>query len=548
MNLLLSLLLQSAVFVGWLGLVERFLLRRSWLPGERSPLLGVSASFVTVGILSFGLFWIYVWQWQVGFALSVLAIGAGFWGFVGSVRNWRRSLPRVPLVFWALLGVTLFYLGFYRWQIGTSRFSAPPADVVLSRNFAENLRSGRDFTWAGADWRSSDRPPLQTALYLLVSCFAQIDFYYSFCTLLQAFWVLAFFQLAEMFSLSGRQIQFVFSALLCSGFVLLSTVYTWPKMVGAAYFVSSLYLLWSVARWPQTRSLTIFAAAGLSCALLCHGGLVFSVPLLAVCFLSFFGGARKRFWRQGFLYGGVALLLYLPWIFFQKFINPPGDKLFRDHLTLFSDDHTTSLLRLVWRSHTEFGWESWWAHRKSNLAAWFPDSWLWQAKHLREQEFFRLSLVLGFLNAGWIALLRRQRRHLQTVFLVGIGLSLVMWVALLQQDSSAVVHQGSFVTPFVLLFLLAGGVFSFPERVVRTIWILHVSYFFWLWWFSPVVVTNSIPGFEKIFFALMGAGGAALLVKTFYRSNELSRDSGPTNLCAPSRERIPGVLPPQTRR
>ena len=73
------------------------------------------------------------------------------------------------------------------------------------------------------------------------------------------------------------------------------------------------------------------AAVGASAALamLCHGGSMFAVPGIAVLML-----VSRHYPSRKFLTGMTvaAVLLYAPWILYQKLYDPPGDRLLKWHV------------------------------------------------------------------------------------------------------------------------------------------------------------------------------------------------------------------------
>ena len=67
----------------------------------------------------------------------------------------------------------------------------------------------------------------------------------------------------------------------------------------------------------------------LSCSLLAHGGTLFAlIGLILILMIR----QRGRFWKEALIVGSLTGLLYLPWIGYQKFRDPPGDRLLKFQL------------------------------------------------------------------------------------------------------------------------------------------------------------------------------------------------------------------------
>lgn len=111
------------------------------------------------------------------------------------------------------------------------------------------------------------------------------------------------------------------------GVHLLNTFFVWPKLLAAAYALGWIAFLFSKPLISRTAPIAAGVLLGLS--LLSYGGTIFMVPALLFA-LPLLG--RRFPARNVFLPLAIALVLSLPWLAYQKFHDPPGDRLIKWHL------------------------------------------------------------------------------------------------------------------------------------------------------------------------------------------------------------------------
>src|SRR6202023_1057647 len=130
------------------------------------------------------------------------------------------------------------------------------------RVFAEQLLAARrplpPILSLPGPWRSSDRPPMQTCLYLLIRSVTPVGdrsglLYEVSGALLQSLWLPALWCLLTLLRLPRRLIALSLAAVLASGFVIFNAFYVWPKLFAAA-FVVLLASLVLTGEWATARS------------------------------------------------------------------------------------------------------------------------------------------------------------------------------------------------------------------------------------------------------------------------------------------------------
>ncbi len=189
-----------------------------------------------------------------------------------------------------------------------------------------------------ADWHTSDRPPLQTALLLMVLPFVgRTDFAYAFFGIvLQATWVPALFVLLVSRGVRAPRLILVIVATALTGAIFINTVYVWPKMLAGALALAALAVL-------LDGGSLVLAAAVATLALVAHGSIAFSIIVL----VGFAWRLRPRLWQAAAAVG-VAAVIYAPWTLYQRFIDPPGNRLLKWELAgIIAPDHNSFLHDLV---------------------------------------------------------------------------------------------------------------------------------------------------------------------------------------------------------
>ncbi|MGO9560564.1 MAG: hypothetical protein ACLPQS_07620 [Acidimicrobiales bacterium] len=136
-------------------------------------------------------------------------------------------------------------------------------DNVLPRAFAKQaLAAQRPLPHVlSGTWLSSDRPPMETSLYLMVLAVLPTQdpsglLFEALGTLLQSLWMPALWCLFTVVRLPRRMIAMGRVAVLLSGFTIFNSFYVWPKLFPAAFLVMLVTLVltdeWSSARTRLT--------------------------------------------------------------------------------------------------------------------------------------------------------------------------------------------------------------------------------------------------------------------------------------------------------
>ncbi len=540
------LLLSLIFFAGCLAALRR---------GVRNIYVIGLIGFVAITAAGYVAFWLWFLSPRVGHAYSFVIhlAGAGYLLWFGRSQFRGESRMRLLLLPWLLTFViTLFILsaGFLYGGLdqplvsAQTRFSyALPSDNYLPFLFAEQISQNHIARPIFIDWLSSDRPPLQTGMALLEYPFTISPRnlgYQVVAVFLQGLWVLALWIFAEAFSVPRRVTVWIITAVLFSGFTFVNSFFVWPKLFAAACMLGAATLVLSpeIAALEQARlGPAILAGALGAFSFLAHGGSAFACLGLLLTLLII-RSPRVRLPKL-MLSGLCFLVLYSPWIFYQKFYDPPGDRLLKMHLAGVAAPTSKSFPTVFVSAYRNLTWQQIIRNREANLSTVFDHqgnyaqalvSFLENAAHDLEQgggaaapmgEWisglqFRYFLVsLGLLMIGPVFLLgglSRQRRTLlwrvAAVTWLYVACTLFVWCMLMFNPESTVIHQGTYVAN---LLAIAGSVLAIWS-VSRSFAIILILVQSLLNFVVYVVYSKGIPSPGTLGEGILDSGELLLLI------------------------------------
>lgn len=564
----------NGMLLGLLWLAAVRLLRRSGRVAESwIPLAGV-AGVATGGYV---LFWAYFAHAGLGqvLAWSLVAAGPLILRFTrapqtrqsgsepAETRRVARLTITIGLLYIAILHVFPSPLDFY--GLAANRFRPGlPSDNQLPFEAAERLVAGVPLRQADSDWISSDRPPLQCGWELITwPVLAKLDIDAraasgTAAVWFQLSWVAAAFGLLRALGLSARRATGWVTVIALAGFFLQNTTFTWPKLSAAA-FACAAFVLWIQVRPGTQRRDDVLIGAGFAAlAWLSHGGVAFSYLALAPWLLWRVCRGEWRLWTLGAL---VFALFAAPWIAYQKFYDPPGNRLLKWHLAGQVPKDPRGTLETIRDSYGALSWTEIWGHKRLNLKTQIQGEW----SHLltvspetavlrRNQEFFFTAraltwwpLALLLLPFAWRRDSRSSgqgiSRRLQLgLFTWTLG-TLLLWCGLMFAGGHAVIHQGSYTVmlgAFVLLsawFEAAGRRWLAVIGILQTVTLLST-------WLPPTPIIGGEVSLPAVMLAFVAAAALAGWVIQAYRKNgAAAAEAGPGGIA-----RVSALQPPLTPR
>jgi hypothetical protein len=492
------------VFLAHLGVLAGVLLAPMAVAracGLRNQLAVLMAGMAGVGILSFLTFGAYLVDDTFGrdLGIGIVAGSAVLLVALLRTRDARRGLWQTaarPFALLAAATLLMLSLGYLYGATGgaaevpENRYSlALPTDNELPWIFAQQLegpaRPLPKFLFGQDGWRGSDRPPMETAYYLVdVSVIPSPDFldFEVVGALLQSFWIIGLWGLLRAVRAPGRLIAACLAVALFSTFTVVNTFFVWPKLLPAAplLLVLGAVLSPSFELFNRRRVPALLLGASLGCAMLGHQGSSFVVIAFFLTLLLI----RRIPSRRLLGYSSLAsFLVYTPWLLYQRYYDPPGDKLERLQLgAIPNDDPTKTLSQALQQAYRTAGWHTVWHNKVDNLTKPWTDTFGTRryvetlltsrpgsaantaaATALRTDHFYFLIPSLGLMALGPLALivarlLRRKRWRTEGIGSLGrftaiaylcLALNYLLWAAILFGPGETIIHQGSYFVPLL---------------------------------------------------------------------------------------------------
>ncbi|HVU35380.1 MAG TPA: hypothetical protein VHE61_18225 [Opitutaceae bacterium] len=535
---------------------------RAWVPEPWLPLIAGGV----VAALGYLAFWIYFATPTAGKAYSVTLVLAAVYVAVrrgrredampGAVRHVSRLWLAVGFFYLALLCLFPTARNFYNLAANRLREDLP-ADNGLPHDVAMGAFRGDSLRPPGAEWLTSDRPPLQSGWQLLTLPWLRsvsVDPQRATGTAalwFQLLWVAAIYGLLATLHMPPRRIAAWVGLLSITGFFAQNTIFTWPKLSAAAFGCGA-FALWFLPHPAPRRTATVLGAALAGLAWLSHGGIAFSFLAMAPWLVR---SLIRGEWRRWMLATGVFLVLALPWFGFQKLYNPPGDRLIREHLAGIREKDP----RPVWTAIRDaYHAESWPEiidakianFRMLTLGHWpgLFDFRTTTAPGRRNDEFFSTFRALTWWLLAAIALpcalFRRQTREdlrrsgrAVIALLAWTALTIVIWCLMMFVPYATCIHQGSYAIMLTLFVLLAAAADWADPRLIHVIAVLQVATFTTTWAVANAHVHGPPTGWP--FLAMATLAMVAIYLSAFRASADQggpvapeSRPSRPDGIAA----------------
>ena len=488
--------------------------------GSKEPLvLGLIglATLAAVGYLAF-------WAWflnprigrVVGFLLPFVSVALCF-KVARSVSDadWkllRRTLS--PLVLTLSVTLLVVFTCFSYGETANANAAARdrfakrmPSDNELPFIFANGLIDGWVRSPMAGDWLSSDRPPLQTGMFLAHMPYIMQPRALDYTIVgigLQSLWVFALWMLLSGYGVDRRLIALIIAVCLFSGFTFLNSVYIWPKLLAATYAIAGASVLLANKLEPiRSRPLGLaLAAALITFGLLAHGGTMFAILGLVPMMLVL---RRIPNVRSCWAALAAVAILYLPWFLYQKLVDPPGDRLLKWHIAGAIDVTPQPFGKLLIQNYrsrtlsqvidnkidnmkTVFGGDS-------ALAKSFIDTFRGffiggdagtnmidtSSLDVRVIKGFRFFPELDILIVGFLAITVGGVRQLRTptwrfsLTLTGwVAATILIWCALMFIPGSTVLHQGTYAIVILSYAACLSATWVVSTRLAVALGLLHI--------------------------------------------------------------------------
>ncbi|MBX9742859.1 MAG: hypothetical protein K2W99_04920 [Chthoniobacterales bacterium] len=480
-------------------------------------------------LLGYVLFFFYYASPMIGGFFSILSLISGF---VFKRKNiWQ--MIRQPKIFFTKKPTLLLWIilvGF-SWLVLNSqhtisvdyaanyRFSPAcwSTDNQIPITIAKALAQGKSLHGLLGLWQVSDRPPALVGLGVPLCQLTNWFFADSNSSQLggwlfnllgicvMATWVFPIWECLKIAGLQGKMRCYAISLLMVSPFIFFNTVYVWPKLISATLA----FMGWLFLNRLKRDSIREPVVAGLSfgAALMCHGSIFFGLCAMgALCFTRLWKLQRNNL----LLVGVTCLLTILPWLFFVKKIDPPGNALTKYTFagTCGFNEKNKSLLETVKEAYKNDTVESW-KYRKSLLIKTFfgyykplvgcvgyPDPGL----AVRSAQFYYLIPTLGllmipFLFGTYFYYLNKEKVRVRNNFsadtFLRLGIIGVLMQGLVSWDPF-VLHHLAYSSIFCLHLTAIIYLCQFTAVIRNSFLIIWMMQFGIIWIISPALEFNSV--------------------------------------------------------
>jgi hypothetical protein len=499
-------------------------------------LLSTCAAVVMLGLLGYLSFWLAYANYAV-FGVAKIAVLAGLLIRFGLLVYRRRISDyrwlAEPLLYVTLYCIAVLALGFADGGLSHTVLNANrrfthllPADNLTSWSVAVALRFGESPTSLLGDWLLSDRPPLQTGLYLLLGLRSHVVAYQVVASWLQATFLLGAWAIAigALLPVAARRAVLLACCLLPVGLV--NTFFVWPKLLSAACLLLVFALLF--CRRPETdserKASGVLIGALTALALLSHGSSLFALIGFTVAVLTFWAWPALR----TMVFGAVTLLvIYGPWALYQALVEPPANRLLKWHFAGVIDIDDRSFLQALRDSYGALSWSDYWHAKLQNLqklaGSWprglldplvGPFTGAWSPEAVRSADFFalvpswHLFAVAVIVALALLARTPHPQRAIAARILVAVLGTLAAFVLLIFMPGETINHHGTYAVQVL------ATVFAFMVLTLRVPWLalLFIA--------GQAVGVSATYAFslphDPAFWPLLAACGAAMLFLAAY--------------------------------
>jgi hypothetical protein len=457
--------------------------------GIRSVVTAGVLLLASIGISGYLAFWVYfigprlalVFELLVPLASGILVVWIGRRLDSHAGRVLKSLIPVVMLTGAAallILSVGFLYGGTQdALHTASVRFSHPLAtDNELPYLFAKTLRDGHLPRPFFRDWLASDRPPLQSGMVLSQAPFGHPGKigYTVISVIAQSLWLFGLWLLLVARHTGRNLTALVLLTCLWSGFTFLNSFFVWPKLLAASFTIGFFAVLFGDEEGlgsVEKRVRFITAGTLLGLGLLSHGGTVFAVigGLLAFVVL------RRRLPLTSIaLMASISAGIYLPWFLYQKFVDPPGDRLLKMHLAGVEQIDSRTTVQAIFSAYKDLTIQQWGYNKLANtdrILGHNLDYWRSVGRILvrpfgrhtnsepvpqiagnaRGTAYFCFVPCLGFLPMGFLAFFSGAKKRFRTtewqtaaILFLMVVVSLFDWCLLEFGPGTTIVQSGAY--------------------------------------------------------------------------------------------------------
>lgn len=330
------------------------------------------------------------------------------------------------------------------------------------------------------NWLASDRPPLQSGYALaqwpLWTKFGKQAGYQLLSTGLSTSWLPALWVVLRSRGFGQWRVLVVLLATTLTGFVLVSDVYVWPKMLAGTFALGALAIVLSLDPTDRQPLGWILAITLATLSMLAHGGTIF----VLIALVPFALWRRTRIPLRALAASVVpAAACYVPWMLFQRFVDPPGNRLLKWQIAGVIVPDSRGFLKALVMQYRALSFHHLLTNKWTNVETLVANPFVWH--HLNPEYPWRAGFLglarlaelndllpaAGLLLLGAVALaFRSSRRALAPAAPLAAvcGIGIAVWVILLWGSAgiSTINHQGAYALIVLFIALCALAVTCLP--------------------------------------------------------------------------------------
>ncbi len=537
-----------------LPMLVAVLLGNAWLIALSlcMPITRYPRDRLLVGLLVSGCVWFlifigYVLSAKLGSALAFLLLILPF--PLGVTLGWRRRtllteigsmqnvltpvLTLTCLVLW--IGIFPFHWHGQPNGDPAMRWPRLSTDAWLPLLFGDMLAHGRLEIPMVGDWLSSDRPPLQVGLYLMVRGVlphARELVYQGISSWAQALALLPLAALLDRF-MSKRAQAIALFTLSLSSLMLINTLFVWPKLLAGTF--SIIYYM-ALFQEDGARKRWVQAGVAGALALLSHGGSLFFLVGASLMHLAWY---RHKSLATLIRAGSLAFAFYLPWVAYQWLVDPPGNRLIKWQFAGKIPVSNESATHAIISAYSHLTPATWFSYRIENLAVVFKgalsvphDAW----RVITGQDPNKLSRFIGddffyLFHSMWFAsplllppclalMYWRARRDYKTdivlkdllQIVVTVVVTTLVWVSAIFKGGETTIHIGAYASVLLLQLSVLTAVWRTNVTLFYAVCAANISVALSAYVFDR----NFLPGFQSIYLlgTLLLCGGLLIAALT----------------------------------
>ena len=527
-----------------------------------SSLFNLSISLLSSALISYVIFWIYFVNHNLGrtisisvFATSLIYFTIQYKQYIKFVRDRDFQIPCLIMFLVGLLYLCILYIPdshtFFNQYIASTRFFfARPGDNLIPQEFAERIYSGGDVRNTWGDWLSSDRPPLQSGIVLMARPI--IDWYQVLGTIAQVSCITSIWTLCRVIKLTEKKISIVLGFAVFSGFLLYNSLYVWPKLLAASLVILAISLIMYESKQDNSAQGIYLSKISLGCiavslalGMLAHTGVFFTIIGLVIIFVAK-GDLNPLRQPKGIAFSmAIFLLIYSPWIAYQKLYDPPGDRLVKMHFAGVSEVDKRSFSEAIIDSYQSITIQEVVKRRLENIktligltevsiaAIHSPNPALIEdAQNIpiimwrtADREF--LGRALGILNIGWLPLFfkifikkrRKDKANTQVLTLLYVSLLGTLSAALLYfYGNATVITHLSYADILLLFIVLPVEITKLSKLLAYVLLIFQLIYLSVIWLSeAKTIPLNTLGPPPNFVLSFLGFTVFLCLVKLFIK-------------------------------